>query len=132
MFAIILLGGGAAIDKPEVFGILASAFAAVNLVWGLSHRARDHEMLFRRFSDLAIEIRTQAREAEPADFAGWIKRRLAIESDEPPIFYALEADCDNQVRRAWGRDKNLVPISGWAKLSMYWLRHRPADFVTSA
>lgn len=33
MFAIILLGGGAVIDKPEVFGILASALAAVNLVW---------------------------------------------------------------------------------------------------
>ncbi len=132
MFAIILLGGGAVIDKPQIFGTLASAFAAVNLVWNVSHRARDHEMLFRRFSDLAIEIRTSAHDATEANFADWTERRLAIESDEPPIFYALEADCDNQVRRGWGRDKKLVQIGKWARLTMNWLRHRPADFANVA
>lgn len=89
-------------------------------------------MLFRRFSDLAIEIRTRTHEAVPPALAEWTERRLSIESDEPPIFYALEADCDNQVRRAWGRDEKLVQIGKWARLTMNWLRHKPTDFATVA
>lgn len=132
MFGIILFGGIAAVYAPEVFGTLASVCAAVSLALNVSHRARDHEMLFRQFSDLAIEVRTRAHGATESDLAGWTKRRLSIESGEPPIFYALEADCDNQVRRAWGRDEKLVQINRWAKFTMNWMRHRPAMFATDA
>ena len=66
-------------------------------MWKPSHRSRDHELLFRRFSNLAIGIRT----TDPSEksYLKWIRDRLLIEADEPPVYYALEADCDNEVRR---------------------------------
>lgn len=126
MFVIIILGSGAISDRPSLFVMAAAIIAAANLVWSPSHRARDHEILFRRFSDLAILIRSSDRTA--TNLQAWIKQRIMIESDEPPIFYALEADCDNQVRRAWGRVGELVRIGWWRRQTMYWLRHVNAKF----
>lgn len=129
MFLIILFGGGAIVSKPEIFGAAASAIAAVNLVWNTSHKARDHEMLFRRFSDLAMEIQTNMAAVDR--YPEWEAARKRIESDEHPVYYALEADCDNQLRRAWGkgRDKTLVKIGRWERLTMDWIRHKPRQFA---
>jgi len=58
----------------------------------------------------------------------WEAERLKIEKDELPIFYALEADCDNQVRRAWGRTKKMVEIDWWSRFTMFVLKHSPRQF----
>ena len=134
MFFIILLGSAAFAHIPlylfdsnfYVLGAIVSILAAIDLVWGMSHRARDHELLFRRFSNLAIRIRTEKSSEDV--YKEWVKERITIEMDEPPIYCALEADCDNEVRRAWGRDKELVKIGLWYRATMYVARWSQKNF----
>lgn len=130
LFLTILSGSAAFGDLfqlSEYFGAAAALCAAIDLVWGLSHRARDHELLFRRFSELAIAIRSM-NEPTDDDLAVWTKKRIEIESDEPPVFCALEADCDNEVRRAKGRTNELAAIDLWGRVTMNWLKHSQKAF----
>ena len=130
MFLTVVSGSAAfasLLNCPEYFGAAAAVFAAVDLVWGPSHRARDHEILFRHFSTLASDIRTTISPTAELH-AEWVRKRIDIETDEPPIYWALEADCDNEVRRAWGKDQQLAQINGWARLTMYWNRHSESTF----
>ena len=130
MFAIIAAGGGAVLhkagDAPEIGGAIAALIAALNLVWVPSHKARDHHLLHGRFSDLMVRMRTDQRTEE--NYVLWDAERHRIEKDEPPIFHALEADCDNQVRHAWGRDERMVKIVWWKHWTMYLLRHSKTRF----
>ena len=52
----VLLTGSAAfsnfLGQPEWFGAAAAVLAALDMVFGYSHKARDHEMSFRRYADL--------------------------------------------------------------------------------
>ena len=127
MFLTIISGSAAFADMSNYFGGMAAIFTAVNLVWGLSHRARDHEILFRRFSELAISIRTMPEETKEA-YDKLMEKRIEIETEEPPIYWALEADCDNEVRRAWDRTKKMVPIDWWCRTTMNWLHHAKRSF----
>ena len=123
MFTVIICGSaafGELFSVPQYFAAATTILAAINLVWAPSHRARDHEILFRRFSDLAIKIRTTPASEDACD--GWVKERIEIETDEPPIFIALEADCDNEVRRAWGRTRKMIRIGWWSRLTMNLMR----------
>ena len=127
MFLTIISGSAAFAELSANFGAAAAIFAAIDLVWGLSHQAKNHEILFRRFSELAISIRT-TRAPTAELHAEWVRKRIDIETDEPPIYWALEAACDNEVRRAWGKDNELVHINWWYLLTMYWLRHTKSVF----
>lgn len=124
MFPVVICGSaafGRLFDSPENFAAATTILAAINLVWAPSHRARDHEMLFRRFSTLAITIRTEPQDRQHYDL--WVKERVSIEADELPIYKALEADCDNEVRRALGRTAEMVRIDWLSRVTMNWLRH---------
>ncbi|MYH56520.1 MAG: hypothetical protein F4145_00565 [Boseongicola sp. SB0675_bin_26] len=130
LFGTILSGSaafGGRILEPGYFGAAAAVFAAFDLVWSLSHRARDHEMLFRRFSDLAIAIRSTSQPTQD-HLTDWIKARITIESDEPPMYCALEADCDNEVRRARGQSKEFAHIGLFHRATMNWIRHAQVAF----
>ena len=131
MFLVVLAGsaafsgiGGFAWDY---FAGFAAVLAAFDLVWNPSHRARDHEMLFRQFSALAITIRTASRPDQSA-YEKWIQERIQIETNEPPVYWALEADCDNEVRRARGKDSELVNIDWISRWTMNLLRHERAQY----
>lgn len=105
----VIASGSTAFSKiggfSEWFGALAALLGTVELVFSFSHKARDHEMLYRRFSDLYAEMQNTV---DPTDeqIRGWMKARVVIEADEPPILRALEAACYNDVLLAWGRDRN--------------------------
>ena len=126
LFIIIASGGGAATDKPEHFVIAASIVAAILLVWSPAVRARDHHLLHGQFSRLMMDIRSG--EPTKQNHQAWEARRIEIEMQEPPIFYALEADCDNQVRRAWGRTSQMVDLGWWHRHTMYLWRHDHVQF----
>jgi hypothetical protein len=55
---------------------------------------------------------------------------LEIEADEPPIYWALDADCDNEVCVAWGKDKSagLVELTRIQRLLMNFYRIDRAVF----
>jgi hypothetical protein len=103
MFSVIFFGSAAFGDlfgRPEWLGLGAALFAAFDLVWSFSTKARDHHFLRMRFSDLASDIR--GLDPTEALVAEWLKRRVDIEKDEGPIYWAVEKSCYNEVREAWG------------------------------
>ena len=134
MAFLIIAGGSAAFADfagwAHYLGAAVAVLAAAELVWGVSRRSRDHEILAKRFSDLAIDIRTGERTQEAFD--GWTRKRMRIESDEPPIYWAVEADCDNEVRRAWGKEREMVQIGWWSRLTMHIHRHASSHYATSS
>jgi hypothetical protein len=124
MLGIILCGSAAfagAADSPHWFGLAGAVLGALDLVFAFSHRARDRQELHRRFTDLAKAMRAvDAPAAE--DLRRWSRERLDIESDEPPIYWAVEASCFNEVALARGhRADALVPLTLGQRLLMHWL-----------
>ncbi|WNY20914.1 hypothetical protein [Xylella fastidiosa] len=56
--------------------------------------------LRRCFSQLGSGI-VKHPQARQEQIAAWVKQSLEIESDEPPIFVALDILCENQVTRSY-------------------------------
>ena len=131
MLGVILSGSAAfatVFGRPEIFGAIAAVLGALDLVFAFSHRARDHDMLYRRFSDLAIELRQTANPKEN-QFRRWVRSRLEIEKDEPPTYWAVEASCYNEVTRAWEREASgLNEIGILANFLMHWSKFERANF----
>jgi hypothetical protein len=124
MLGIILCGSAAFADtagRPEWFGLAGAVLAALGLVFGFLHSARDHQELHRRFTDLAKAIRTAA-DPTADDLRRWTRERLDIESDEPPIYWAVEASCFNEVALARGHNADMLVRLTWPqRLLMHWL-----------
>ena len=131
MLLIILSGSAAfaqAFPHAEYLAALTALLGALELVYGFSHKARDHELLHRRFTELLADIKTHPVPDESM-LGDWSRKRLLIETDEPPIYWALEASCDNEVRIAWGCEKlGLVKLSWWQKLMMNWQTFHKSEF----
>ena len=126
MFLIVISGSTAFSDLAVYSVPIATALAALDLVWKPSHRARDHEMLFRRFSDLAIAVRTGDESEE--NYGKWKKERITIEADEPPVYWALANDCYNEVTRLTNSPSDVVQIGRWYRWTMHLLRHAGIHF----
>lgn len=83
---------------PAVITVVAT----LNLVWGTIRSARLHSDLARRFSELEREMLKARPTAESlADFQA---KRLVIEAEEPPVKFALDVLCHNELARAMGRE----------------------------
>lgn len=122
MFLTIVSGSAAFADAASIshiWGLSAAVIAAFSLVYAPGDTAARHRNLRNRFSDLEISIEVE----HDADLSLLKERRLRIEQDEPPVFWALESDCYNEVCLAWGRDKGFTKIPRWQRLTMYFLRH---------
>lgn len=135
MFGVIMFGSAAfaeLLQKSSWFGLGAATLGAIDLVYGLGHKTRDHELLYRRFNDLSIQMKIVASPTEE-DVRLFKRKILEIEADEPPVFWALEASCDNEVTIAWGREKNagLVTLGFWKTLLMNWVTFSKAELPRS-
>ncbi|HRQ80360.1 MAG TPA: hypothetical protein PKZ97_04510 [Azospirillaceae bacterium] len=118
---------GGLFNNPEALGLFGAGLGALDLVFSFSIKARDHDFLHRRFSELAKEI-IGKRVPTQEDLAGWIQQRLDIEADEPPVYWALEASCDNEITLAKGRQRHgLVRLGLWRTLLMHWHRFEAAE-----
>lgn len=97
---------------PPHVGLIAAAFvvlmSGIDLVAGTGEMARRHNDLRRRFCELESEIVSQLAPSE-ASIAAWQAKRLAIESDEPPTYVALDILCYNELARAYGHMKDVTP-----------------------
>ena len=121
MFAIIMLGAAAA---ASLFGIgawlalLTTLLAAFDLVWASGTKARDHLLLHQRFATLMADI---ARVPEPraGDISYWKARRMEIETDEPPVYWALEKACLNETAYALGLSaRDNLPKLSWQERAL--------------
>jgi hypothetical protein len=125
MFLIILLGSSAfakPLGHPEWFGVSAAALAAFDLVWGLSHKARDHQLMRKEFSDFAADMEEQGDAANEETLKQWKARRIRIEADESPAYWAVDQDCHNEVAVAWEHDDSYVPLPWRKRVLMNFLR----------
>jgi hypothetical protein len=108
---------------PEVsttVALLAASMTLLDVVVGFSQRARTHEQLYRRFSDLAAEIaRVPHRTDEQV--REWMAERLMIQADEPPSLDALNVMCHNLEVEARGLgDEHKWRLSWWHRRFPQW------------
>lgn len=77
-------------------------------------KAHLHSNLKRRFTDMAGRI-SAAPQPDAATVAAWTEHIHAIFADEPPVYGALEAHCDNQLAIALDN----VKLGYWVDLRWY-------------
>ncbi|WP_152535354.1 hypothetical protein [Bradyrhizobium sp. Ai1a-2] len=109
----VLLAQGTEIAK-YLTAIVATA-AALDSVFRFNRKARAHEALTRRFTDLSSKI--AAWEPIPANLKKARAERLRIEKDEPPVRRLIDLQAQNEEARS--RDlssEHMVPLT-WAQRS---------------
>lgn len=82
--------------------------SGADLVAGTSEMARKHNDFRRRFCELEADILGKEI-ATLEDISEWKARRLAIESDEPPTYVALDILCENELMRTYSHLKEQAP-----------------------
>lgn len=89
-------------ERTNIAGVAAIVLAistALDLVVGYSGRARKHDNLYRRYSNLAAEIaKTGSPTGEQVRL--WRGERLLIEKDEPTVKGVLSVRCHNEEAEA--------------------------------
>ena len=85
--------------------LIPASVGAVSVVWRLPDRAREHEMLSRRFYEIAKKIDLES--ADPGKVQEWRNEILGAYEDEPAVYHALNALCYNAATKAlgYGTDK---------------------------
>ncbi len=125
MFGVIMTGSAVFADiagEPKYFALFGTILATLDLVFAFSMKARDHVMLYADFTALLIGIRT-ALKIDERLVCEWERRRLEIEAKEPPIFWAVEASCDNEVTLARGLGSaGTVKLNFIHSVFMHWWR----------
>ncbi len=81
--------------------LMAAFLSAVDMLIGYQRQSSLHDRLKNEFADLEIQL-SQDRDHDAAK-----RRRLEIEKNEPPTYYALDALCRNEQLYAEGYKKNL-------------------------
>ncbi len=106
---------------------VVSLLALFSLVYNPAEKASLHKSLYRGFAMLAGEI-AATLDPDEATLSEWTKRIHGLYADEPPVYRALLAHCDNQITIALNADKgcfvdlrwyhrllrNLIPFQGTA------------------
>jgi hypothetical protein len=116
----VLLGDSKSLSAAALTFIV-TALALLDIIVAFSQKARLHQDLYRRFSDLAIEIAKLQHPIAP-DVAQMRAKRIAIEADEPPAIDVLEKWCWNlEAASRGGNQGDFHQLSKWQKLraSMY-------------
>ncbi len=104
---------------------VVSLLALFSLVYNPAAKSSLHKSLYRGFVMLAGEI-VAAPDSDEAKLSEWTKRIHGLYAEEPPVYRALLAHCDNQVTIALDADKgyfvdlrwhhrllrNLIPFQG--------------------
>jgi len=107
-FSLISGGAGTEIAK-WLTGIVAAA-AIFDQVFRFNRKARTHEALTRRFTDLSSKI--AGWEPIPPNLKKAQVERLRIEKDEPPVKRLIDLQAQNEEARARGvSDDKRVPLS---------------------
>jgi hypothetical protein len=135
MLMVIILGSAAATSifgtSSTLLALMTALVGAFDLVWAPGSKARDHLVLHQRFSALTTEI-LRTPNPSPRQIVEWSAKRVEIETDEPPIYWALERDCYNEVCHAWGRDQNPNALNKLSHLERWFMNFYRFDQATTA
>ena len=106
---------------------LAALIGAISVVWNPTDRARNHEILSRRFYETAKKINTQAADSD--SIKQWTDEILGIYEDEPEVFHALNAECFNAATQAMGhKPDRFQQVKWWQHHLRHWWRFSAKDF----
>ncbi|TPQ28967.1 hypothetical protein [Methylomonas koyamae] len=94
---------GDAADWLKYLSAFAAACAAIDMVIGFSKRSNLHADLREKFAMLEIDMVTEDNSDQ--HLQGYLKRRLLIEKDEPPIYRVLDGLCRNELLIAEGYNR---------------------------
>ena len=73
----------------KILTFLVAGISLANVIFSFGSRSRIHQDLYRRFSELAIEV-SLLENPTAHDIARLRAKRLAMEADEPHVIDALE------------------------------------------
>ena len=108
--------GDSASLLSKILTFLMTAIALADVIVSFGARARLHQDLYRRFSELAIEI-THMSNPTPHDIATLRAKRLSLEAEEPHIIDAIERWCWSEEAESRGADSaDLQPLTKWQRL----------------
>ena len=96
---------------PVLWAVI-SVLALISLVYNPADKASLHKFLYRNFTMLAGEI-TATPDPDEVTLSKWIWNIHVLYADEPPVYRALLAHCDNQVIIALGADKGYFVDMRW-------------------
>lgn len=127
--ASVLFGSAAAVNLLTQGGVVITLSAAllvtllstVDLIVGTAAMARLHSDLRRRFLELEVTIRCANEPIGKADIDSWTRERLKIETDEPPVYVALDVQCENEMARAHGSPPR-ARLPWWQSVTAHWYR----------
>jgi hypothetical protein len=104
----VLLAKGTEI-ATYLTGVVAAA-ASLDSIFRLKRKARNHEALTRRFTDLSSKI--AGWEPIPANLKKARSERLRIEKDEPPVRRLIDLQSQNEEARSRHLpESDMVPLS---------------------
>jgi hypothetical protein len=87
-----------------IFGSLVGILSAIDLVVGCSNASREHHDLARAFSDLEKDMVSAEANPTREHLIGFSNRRIEIEKNERPKLGILDAQCHNELVRAYGHE----------------------------
>jgi hypothetical protein len=101
---------------PKILTAIITVIALADVIFACGTRSRIHQDLYRRFSDLAIEI-SGLEHPTARDINRLRAKRLTLEADEPHIIDALERWCWNEEAEARGAaPERLQELTKWQRL----------------
>ena len=127
-FFIIMISSGSVLNLctevsnsdqllQQSFSVIVTVLATLDLVIGFSVKAKEHEILYRRFCDLNIKM------ADVVELKNeFIRDRLEIEKDEFPIYRVLDILCHNEEARSMGSESEIYKICWWHSLFRHFWR----------
>lgn len=108
-FITILMAGSVLFDLAKTgdtakwliaLSVVAALLAVADMVFVYSEMAGLHDGLKRRFAALEIDIISGPAEGEV--WGKYMRERLVIEQDEPPVYKVLDGLCRNALLKAQG------------------------------
>ncbi len=111
-----------------LFPAAITIISTFNLVWGTVRAARTHNELLRRFVELEQQmLRTPLDENSIAESR---IKRLTIEADEPPVKFAVDFMCHNELVKSLGGN-NYYDVKFRHRVFGHIWPFEPADFHSS-
>lgn len=133
---LVILGGTAVVAEMArgapayslLVGCTVTTIGALQLVFDYSGRARQHEILQRRYFNLMADVEcVEAPSGEQC--VRWRSEFSRAAADEPPTLRALDAIADNQATFALiGGDKPRLKITRWQSLTRHIWAHNSGAF----
>ena len=124
VFSTLMLSAAAFLlnlTHKGLIGFAVIGLGSLSMVWNFSHKAREHDVLVHKYQQLLDMIRL-THQPTADHVKQWRVQRMAIQSKEPPIYWAVMNDCTYDVARAWDLKPKKRGCPMLLRPFMHWIR----------